>query len=83
MYEQCGCFAPSYISFAKILRHTKLNFAKVPMDDDMEEVLIGSSGYTEQVYCHIQSAEKRKKIVPHDHLSGVITQIIQARRHGR
>ena len=60
MYEQCGCFAPSYISFAKILRHTKFNFVKVPMDDDMEEVLIGSSGYTEQVYCHIQSAEKRK-----------------------
>ena len=29
---------------------TKVNFAQVPMDDDMEEVLIGSSGYTEQVF---------------------------------
>ena len=59
MYEQCGCFAPSYISFAKILRHTKFNFAKVPMDDDMEEVLIGSSGYTEQVF--ITSNQLKKK----------------------
>ena len=31
---------------------TKVNIAQVPMDDDMEEVLIGSSGYTEQVFWH-------------------------------
>ena len=29
-----------------------MNFTQVPMDDDMEEVLIGSSGYTEQVFWH-------------------------------
>ena len=57
-----------------------MNFAQVPMDDDMEEVLIGSSGYTEQVFW--QNFFVKRKVVQCV-LSGVLTQILQARGHGR
>ena len=49
------------------------------MDDDMEEVLIGSSGYTEQVKIFFLAYAFGAvfKVVSHD-LSGVIAQILQA-----